>query len=253
MSSSARRQTWKEYAGRSEGSEDYELGDVLRHLYKTLFRSSSAPVGNTNAHVDEEDVSILDLKSQRDQLVGQRRRVEKMVGKDVDLIKTLMAAGNKDKAMLALKRKKLHEQMVLDCGNHVTNLDGLIMNIESARQQREIVHALADGVATMKKIQKEIGGADYVQRLMDEQADLADEMADINEALASSSVTVDDDEALAELQKLEEAAALDALTQKVTPVGAKADAVLFVAPPAASTTSAPAAAEEEPRRELIPA
>lgn len=270
----ARREsvTWKEYAGRVDGPDGWQFGDVWRRVCVKI--SSMRAVQEPNplaareaaaaAQVEEEDVSILDLKSQRDQLVGQRKRMEKLVTKDAEYIKGFMEKGEKQKAMMALKRRKLHEQMVLDCENHVTTLDGLIVNIEVAKQQKEIVSALAEGVKQLKKVKEEIGGADAVAKLMDEQQDLTDEIQEINELLAGSGVGVDEDEILAELQKMEEAAAMDVLHQKVvpenappdavaTPLGAVSEAAPQAAAPAAAAPVAAAPVEEEETRQLIAA
>jgi len=262
-----KRQTWKEYSGRVDGPDGWQFGDVWRRTCDKISGGMSAEekaelsktVAN-KAEVNQEDVSMLDLKTQRDQLVGQRKRVDKMVAKDTETVKVLMEKGDKTRAMMALKKRKLHEQMVLDCENHVTNLDSLIMNIEVAQQQKEIVEALAEGVKTLKRVKEEIGGADYVEKLMDETADLTDELQEINQLLAGNGVAIDDDEVLAELEKLQEAAALEVLTQKVTPENAPNEHAAVQQPAAQAAAAAPAAPaaaapveEEAPKRELIAA
>merc|ERR1719188_1189928 len=166
--SSRRYQTWKEYAGRDSGDDGYQLGDIFLHFWRKFMGDRSEGPGA----VDEDDCALLDLKAQRDQLVGHRKRVARMATKDEENARSFVEAGNKAFAMMALKKKRMHEQMVLDCETHVTKVDEIINQIESALMQAEVVSALKTGVETLKKIQREIGGADYVHQLVDEHADL---------------------------------------------------------------------------------
>jgi charged multivesicular body protein 6 len=164
-----------------------------------------------SAQVSNDDMALLDLKVQRDQLVGHRRRVEQQVAKDKEAARSFICDGKKQQAMLALRKKKLHDQLVLDCGANLAKVEELVEQIEVARTQKDVVEALAAGVATLRRVQQEIGGADYVHRLMDERDDALAEMQEMSEALAGAGVAADDAEALAELARLEEAHAAGVL------------------------------------------
>merc|ERR1712203_641474 len=85
------------------------------------------------------------------------------------------------------------------------------MGIEIAQMQKTAVEALASGTATLKKINKEIGGADYINKLMDERADAVAELEEINQALNAGGVTDADEDALAEFAKLEKTLAAEKL------------------------------------------
>mmetsp|Transcript_105519 Transcript_105519/g.308555 ORF Transcript_105519/g.308555 Transcript_105519/m.308555 type:complete len:233 (+) Transcript_105519:2-700(+) len=199
------RETWKAYAGRENGPDGYRVGDVFRHFWRKI-TGSQHPEG-----VDDSDLALLDLKAQRDQLLGSRRRLEAQLDRDDEAAKTCVKEGRKPQAMIALRKKKMHQQLALECQGHLTRVDELIDNIEITRMQQSIVEALAAGVATVKKMQKEMGGVDYVQKLMDERQEALDAQNEISEALAGAGVAVDDEEALAEFARLEEAAALQVL------------------------------------------
>merc|ERR1712203_567754 len=105
--------------------------------------------------------------------------------------------------MLALRKKKMHQQLFTECEQNLMNLEELIGNIEIARMQKEAVQALALGTTTLKRINAEMGGADYVQKLMDERDDAVAELEEINEALSAGGIAADDADALAEFAKLE--------------------------------------------------
>lgn len=213
-----------------------------------------APVG-----IDESDTALLDLKAQRDQLVGHRRRVEKMVARDDEVAKALVNVGKKEQAMVALRKKKQHCQLIADCEAHISKVDGLIDNIEVTRLQKETVDALKAGIEKLRRMQKEIGGADAVQRLMDENEDAMDEMREISQALAGAGIATDDAEALAELKKLEEEHALEVAAAAAPAAPAASAAVASPpassqrseeSPAAASTAAAPASPQAESSEEL---
>merc|ERR1711871_1896539 len=142
-------------------------------------------------------------------------------------------------AMLALRKKKQHEQLALECQNHQNRLEELIENIEISRIQQETVAALAEGVKMLKKIQKATGSVDYINQLMDERDEALLQQQEINEALASAGVAADDPDALAEYNRLLEAQAAEQLATPMASVPAPS-----AAEPAAAPTAAPPAAAE---------
>jgi len=237
---SRRDQTWKEYAGRSSGPDGYKIGDLCLHVVNKLMGNLPAE-GGVQA-INDDDCALLDLKAQRDQLVGHRKRVTKLVAKDEENARSFVQAGRKEFAMLALRKKRMHEQMVVDCETHVTRVDEMIDHIESAQVQAQVVAALKTGVDTLKKIQREIGGVDYVQKLMDEHADLAEMQQEINQELAGAGVASDDAEFAAELARLEAEHAASVLAQSGGPASSgtaatAAEAVSGGAPVADASTT----------------
>lgn len=230
-------ETWKTYAGRQEGPEGYRFGDLVRHFWRKI-TGKEHPEG-----VDDSDIALLDLKAQRDQISGHRRRIEAQLGRDEEAAKVCIKEGKKPQAMLALRKKKMHQQLVLESQQHLARVDELIENLEVTRMQQSIVEALAAGVATVKKMQKEMGGVDYISKLMDERQEAMDAQQEISAALAGAGVAADDEEALAELARLEEAAAMDAL---IAAPSAGPPAVATPAAPAEATAAEPAAAPPPP-------
>jgi len=243
----AREQTWKEYAVRDWGGDHYHIGDGLRRLRYHFGGggSSSSAAAPAAANVDDSDRAMLDLKVQRDQLVGHRRRMEAQVKRDGEAAKNLVKDGKKQQAMLALRKKKQHEQLVMDSQGHLNRLEELIDNIEFTKLQSEAVKALAEGVKMLKKVQQEMGGVDYVNQLMDERDEALLAQQEISDALSSAGVAADDPEALAEYERLVEAQAADSLGAP-NPVPTLATDTLPVAEVEglASATSDPTSAPE---------
>mmetsp|Transcript_74216 Transcript_74216/g.143684 ORF Transcript_74216/g.143684 Transcript_74216/m.143684 type:complete len:218 (-) Transcript_74216:46-699(-) len=156
-----------------------------------------------NQMVDDDDMALLDIKAQRDQIQGQRRRLHAQLLRDDDAARTLVRNGKKPQAMLALRTKKLHQQLADECEQHLLRLEELIEQVEMARMQRDTVQALSLGTATLRRIQKEIGGVDRVQTILDESHDAVADQQELSEALSGAGILDSDTEALAELARLE--------------------------------------------------
>mmetsp|Transcript_103840 Transcript_103840/g.180412 ORF Transcript_103840/g.180412 Transcript_103840/m.180412 type:complete len:253 (-) Transcript_103840:42-800(-) len=241
------RETWKEYAGREWGRDNYVFGDNSRHLWKKM---TGKQRDNANeAGVDDHDRAILDMKVQRDTLVGQRRRLERECQKDEEVARSLAREGRKELALLALRKKKHHQQLVHEAQSHLFRLEELIGEVESAQMQKEAVNTLAAGVGTLKRLQQEMGGVERVQQLMDDAADAAAEQREISAALAGAGIAEDDADALAEFERMQAAYAAQVLppaAETVQPTPAAS--VHPPAPAVATEAAAPTVAHAAPAR-----
>merc|ERR1719198_295645 len=166
--------------------------------------------------VDDNDRAILDIKVQRDQLLMHQRKVQQRLASDEEALRCLVRSKRKPQAMLALRRKKQHEQLAADCEGHLLRLEELIDQIEAARVQQGVVEALATGVATLKRVQQETGGVDYVQKLLDERDDLLDQQQELADVIGSGAAA-EDPEVLAEFARLEAAVAAEPAQNKLQP------------------------------------
>lgn len=197
--------------------------------------------------VDDENMAMLDLKVQRDELVSRRRGVETRVKKADETARNLVRSGQRERAMLALRMKKQYEQLALDSQGHVNRLEELIYSIEMARTQRTMVEALQAGTAMLRKIQKDIGGVDQVQRLLGEQEDAIEAQREIAAALAGEGgLSAEDEDVLAEYTRLQEEAALPKQSGGPAASAAERPAQHAPEPAAAAAASSPAAEQQTP-------
>eukprot|EP00931_Biecheleriopsis_adriatica_P082044 TRINITY_DN55422_c0_g1_i1.p1 TRINITY_DN55422_c0_g1~~TRINITY_DN55422_c0_g1_i1.p1 ORF type:complete len:218 (+),score=78.54 TRINITY_DN55422_c0_g1_i1:36-689(+) len=203
-----------------------------------------------NPAVDNDDMAMLDLKAQRDQLLAQRRRLEARAEKEDGVARSLVAQDKKQYAMLALRKREQHRRLALECQGHLGRLEELILSIEMAKTTRGTVEALKVGVDMMRRIQKDIGGVDQVQRLLGEQEEVVEAQQEISAALAGEGgVSAEDEELLAEFSRLQEAAAAPA-----APAASAAPAAASKAEGAPEAATAAAPAERSPKAaEPIPA
>ncbi len=62
----------------------------------------------------------------------QKRKMETLIKKDVDTAKICVGEKRKQMALLALRKKKQHEQMLHTCMEHINKLEELVGHVETA-------------------------------------------------------------------------------------------------------------------------
>eukprot|EP01023_Acetabularia_acetabulum_P018867 TRINITY_DN19537_c0_g1_i1.p1 TRINITY_DN19537_c0_g1~~TRINITY_DN19537_c0_g1_i1.p1 ORF type:complete len:227 (-),score=51.96 TRINITY_DN19537_c0_g1_i1:423-1103(-) len=152
--------------------------------------------------ITDTDKAILSLKTQRRKLSDQRKRIVEVIDRELQIAKELVAAKKKERAVLALKKKKLNEQQLQKLDDWLLNVETLLLNIESAKQQNKIFEALRTGADAMKEIQKEVSLED-VERLQEDSEEAKQYQERVSEFLGQSLSDVDVDEVLNEFQELE--------------------------------------------------
>ncbi|KAF9155476.1 Vacuolar protein sorting-associated protein 20 [Linnemannia schmuckeri] len=161
--------------------------------------SSSKGAAKITAH----DRAILDLKVQRDKLRQYNKRLEGVVEKELKLAKGHLAKGEKQRALLALRRKKFQESLLEKTVLQMTNLDELTMSIEQAMVEKQVFAGLAAGNQVLKELHKEMSLAD-VEKLMDETADSIAYQNEIDELLSTRLSVADEEDIERELDLMVE-------------------------------------------------
>lgn len=82
-----------------------------------------------------------------------------------------LAAGDKPRALLALRRKKYQEQLLSRTDGQLQQLEQLVRNVEFAQIQKDVVFGLQQGTKVLKEIHAEMGGIERVELLMGESAE----------------------------------------------------------------------------------
>lgn len=136
-------------------------------------------------------------------------------------IKELLKCGQKDRAVLHLKKKKFVEAELLKCSGAQIRLQETMQGIESAQADLDIASALAEGNKVLKDLQSQVDWDTIVDDHKENMEIRQREIEMFGEELA-------DDDLLAELNELE---ALDAAGEIEGPVAAghiaAADAAAF--------------------------
>ncbi|KAJ3021076.1 Vacuolar protein sorting-associated protein 20 [Thoreauomyces humboldtii] len=163
---------------------------------------SKAPIVK-DKHVLPKDKAILDLKRQRDRLKQYQVKIEVVLGKEVEVAKHHLRNGDQGRALLALKKKKYQERLLLQTDQQLLTLEQLTGQIEYALVEQDVMKGLEQGNEILKQIHQEMS-LDSVQKLMDDTADGIAYQAEIDELISGSMSAEDEDEIMAQLDVLEQ-------------------------------------------------
>lgn len=107
---------------------------------------------------------------------------------------------------MALKSRNHYGDLVQQAEEHLLTLNKLISNVEIASMQKDVVAAIEKGTSALKLIQGDMS-VDYVERLLEENAELTDAVREVSALLGSS--TTAESAVLDELSRLEDLVALE--------------------------------------------
>ena len=111
------------------------------------------------------------MKNQRDKLHQYQKRITILTDRETDIARQMLAKGNRDKALLALRRKRYQESLLAQTDAQLEQLEKLTSNVEFALIQKDVVFGLQQGTKVLQEIHREMGGIENVEKLMGETAD----------------------------------------------------------------------------------
>ncbi|TVY57189.1 Charged multivesicular body protein 6 [Lachnellula cervina] len=153
--------------------------------------------------ISAQDKAILDMKNQRDKLHQYQRRITVLTDREKSIAKEMLAKGNKDKALLALRRKKYQESLLAKTDAQLEQLEKLTSSVEFALVQKDVVFGLQQGTNVLKEIHKEMGGLEHVEKLMGDTAEAVAYQQEVSDMLGGQISNQDEDEVEDELEALE--------------------------------------------------
>ncbi len=128
------------------------------------------------------------------------------------MAKRLMAEGKRDRAKLALQKKKFQENLIAQTEAKILNIEELLNSVEYAKVQQEVFNALKEGNNALQKINSQMS-IEEVERLMDESAEAIAYQEEISRLLGSELTEEDNDAVLEELEKIEKGEIYDLKSQ----------------------------------------
>jgi hypothetical protein len=111
------------------------------------------------------------MKNQRDKLQQYQKRIGVITSREQEIAKECLRNGNKQKALLALRRKKYQESLLTKTDQQLAQLEALTSDVEFALVQKDVVFGLQQGTAVLKEIHKEMGGLEKVEMILEESAE----------------------------------------------------------------------------------
>ncbi|TFK83050.1 hypothetical protein K466DRAFT_577898 [Polyporus arcularius HHB13444] len=153
--------------------------------------------------VTKQDRAILES---RDKVRQYQKKIQVVLDREHEIAKQQLAAGHKDRALMALRKRKYQEGLLAKTDAQLENLEKLVSTIEFSLVEVSVLHGLQQGNEVLKEIHKELN-VENVERILEETQEAREYQREIDEMLANS-LTLEDEEAVqAELRELQ----LDAL------------------------------------------
>ncbi|KAH7885886.1 Snf7-domain-containing protein [Phlebopus sp. FC_14] len=159
-------------------------------------------LGHSTPKITAQDRAILDLKLQRDKLKQYQKKIQVILDREHEIAKSHLAAGDTDRALIALRRRKYQQGLLLKTDGQLENLEQLVSTIEFSLIQVSVLHGLKQGNEVLREIHREMS-IESVEKLMEETHEAREYQREIAE-IVSNQLTLDEEDAVqAELRELQ--------------------------------------------------
>ena len=150
---------------------------------------------------EEYDKAVLSVKVSRDKIKKYQARLEQDNEKETKLAIKLAKEGKRDRAKLVIKAKKAREAMITKADGMLITLQKQLNDLEQAKLTKSLADSLAQTNSVLKVMNEKLT-VEMVEELMDENAEQADKIQEINDLLTSNMSEQDQLDAEDEYERL---------------------------------------------------
>ncbi|KAK6332423.1 hypothetical protein TWF696_003138 [Orbilia brochopaga] len=153
-----------------------DLGEARVEGKTIKFKAPDA----TLTPITQSDITTAQLKHL---ILTQNLKVDALSAKIATLqtkAKTAAAANNKISALSALRSKKMTETYLQTVTNNLSSLESVLLKIEEASDNVALLETLEQGSEVLDKLNKETGGIERVEKVMDELQERMEETDEIS-------------------------------------------------------------------------
>ncbi|KAF6253325.1 SNF7 family protein [Scenedesmus sp. NREL 46B-D3] len=168
------------------------------------------------ATITDHDRAVLSLKAQRKKMEDQSKLMEQRIAANIAVARQLVAQKKQERALLALKKKRLSEHQLASIQAYLMNVEDMLSNMELTKQQGNVMAALKQGNDALKQAQQEMP-LDDIQKLMDETAEAKEYQDKVQDVLSGQLDDIDQKAVQDELRMLEEMAAAEEAAELPSP------------------------------------
>jgi len=187
---------------------------------------------------------VLSLKTQKRKLQAYQTSLAAAVARETEAARTLAAAGRRERALLALRKRAESRRLIEQTEGWLLQLEQTLVQLDSSQRTAQLLGAMKSGAEVLQQLTRTAQLAD-VESLMEDTAEAAEATRSLQQALEGGRGE-SQEEAEAELEEL--MAAMEA-EELPTPPRAVPTAPAMPAAPAAPRPAE--AAREEPT--MLPA
>jgi len=123
-------------------------------------------------------------------------QIQIILDREHEIAKAQLAAGHKDRALVALRRRKYQESLLVKTDGQLESLEQLVSTIEFSLVQASVLHGLKQGNEVLKEIHKQMN-VENVEKLLQETSEAQAYQREIDEML-SNTLTLDEEDAVQE-------------------------------------------------------
>jgi charged multivesicular body protein 7 len=147
------------------------------------------------APITTSDTAIAHLKTVHTSLDEQRSLLTAQIATFTQKARDATSKQNRIVALSALKSRKLSESALQKRSDALARIEEVLNGVAQAASDAEVIKSLEGGASALERLNKDIGGIERVEKVMDRVRDGIEESDDVGRVIAEmGSARVDEDE-----------------------------------------------------------